>query len=200
MNAEEFLASEHAASRSKIGAYDADIRLLRSRGVSGQRIANFLKLNNVHVTASAVYQYFKCHPDGYRFSTRGPTNNDQRASAGQTSVHSGKPATDTAATSRLNNRRTRRAPRHRAKPCMRAKSGLLTQASGSVPSCAPQAPVRNRQNPSPWLAISVLLAVGHLQTTLISTAPRMAAKTPVLSTHLAHRTLTMIGVHERDLG
>lgn len=97
MNAEEFLASEHAASRSKIGAYDADIRLLRSRGVSGQRIANFLKLNNVHVTASAVYQYFKCHPNGYRFSTRGPTNNDQRASAGQTSAHNGKPATDTAA-------------------------------------------------------------------------------------------------------
>jgi hypothetical protein len=57
-----------------------------------------LKINNVHVTARAVYKYFKCHPDGYRFSTRGPTNRDQRASAALTSTHTdGKPATSTAA-------------------------------------------------------------------------------------------------------
>ncbi|CAN7744455.1 hypothetical protein LJR267_010487 [Paraburkholderia hospita] len=98
MNVEEFLASEHVGRRSKISAFDADIRLLRSRGVSGQGIANFLKINNVHVTARAVYKYFKCHPDGYRFSTRGPTNRDQRTSAAQTSTHTdGKPATSTAA-------------------------------------------------------------------------------------------------------
>ena len=98
MNVEEFLASEHLGRRSKISAFDADIRLLRSRGVSGQGIANFLKLNNVQVTARAVYKYFKCHPDGYRFSTRGPTNRDQRASAAQTSAHTDdKPATSTAA-------------------------------------------------------------------------------------------------------
>ncbi|MGF7001348.1 hypothetical protein [Paraburkholderia sp. GAS32] len=63
MNVEEFLESGLVGRRSKISAFDNEIRLLRARGVSGQGIANFLKLNNVQVTKNAVNGYFKRYPD-----------------------------------------------------------------------------------------------------------------------------------------
>jgi hypothetical protein len=62
MNVEEFLKSDLVGRRSKISAFDSEIRQLRVRGVSGQGIANFLKLNNVQVTKTAVNQYFKRYP------------------------------------------------------------------------------------------------------------------------------------------
>ncbi|MEM5384112.1 hypothetical protein VSR68_11010 [Paraburkholderia phymatum] len=70
MNLDEFLKSDHAVRRTKISAFDTEIRVLRVQGVSGRGIANFLNLNNVQVTVSAVNQYFVRHPDRYCISRR----------------------------------------------------------------------------------------------------------------------------------
>lgn len=68
MDVDEFLKSAHAARRTKISAFDTEIRALRAQGISGQGIVNFLKLHNVLVTVSAVNQYFVRHP--IRYSVR----------------------------------------------------------------------------------------------------------------------------------
>ena len=65
MKVEEFLASAHFEPLTKISAFDAEIRLLRSRGVSGQNIAKFLTLNNVPATKNSVNKYFLRHPESY---------------------------------------------------------------------------------------------------------------------------------------
>lgn len=70
MNLDEFLKSDLAARRSKISAFDTEIRELRAEGLSGQGIANFLSLKNVQATASAVNQYFVRHPDRYCVSRK----------------------------------------------------------------------------------------------------------------------------------
>lgn len=68
MNVDEFLKSAHATRRTKISAFDTEMRALREHGISGQGIVNFLKLHNVLVTVSAVNQYFVRHP--VRYSVR----------------------------------------------------------------------------------------------------------------------------------
>lgn len=71
MNVDEFLKdSAHVPLRTRISAFDAEIRLLRARGVSGQGIAEFLKLNNVEASARAVNKYLQRHPDKFSPSRR----------------------------------------------------------------------------------------------------------------------------------
>ncbi|WP_109476937.1 hypothetical protein [Paraburkholderia sp. C35] len=65
MKVEEFLASEHFEPRTKISEFDAEIRLLRSRGVSARNIAKFLVLNSVPATKNGVVKYFLRHPERY---------------------------------------------------------------------------------------------------------------------------------------
>jgi hypothetical protein len=70
MNIQDFLRV-HVPRRSKINGFDTEVRLLRARGVSGQGIANFLKLNNVEISARSVNRYFLRHPDHYCPSPKG---------------------------------------------------------------------------------------------------------------------------------
>lgn len=65
MNVDEFLQSAHVRRRSKISAFDAEIRQLRAHGVSGQGIADFLRLNDVQISRRAVNQYLVRHPQRY---------------------------------------------------------------------------------------------------------------------------------------
>ncbi|MEM5383527.1 hypothetical protein VSR68_07980 [Paraburkholderia phymatum] len=68
MNVDEFLRSAHRPRRTKINAFDAEIRQLRAQGVSYQGIADFLRLNNVETSGRAVNKYFERHPNQYRAS------------------------------------------------------------------------------------------------------------------------------------
>lgn len=70
MNIQDFLRV-HVPRRSKISGFDTEVRLLRARGVTGQGIANFLKLNNVEISARSVNRYFLRHPDHYCPSLKG---------------------------------------------------------------------------------------------------------------------------------
>jgi hypothetical protein len=83
MNVEEFLESDLVGRRSKIGAFDSEIRQLRARGVSGQGIANFLKLKNVQVT-TAVNKYFKRYPDRHPSATPAPSDQIPTGTEGAT--------------------------------------------------------------------------------------------------------------------
>ncbi|HKR42616.1 MAG TPA: hypothetical protein VJU59_23575 [Paraburkholderia sp.] len=64
MNAKEYLTRiTPAAQRSSLSPYHADILELRAAGCTLAQITEFLRLNNVNVTWSAVGRYLRKHND-----------------------------------------------------------------------------------------------------------------------------------------
>ena len=121
MNAEEFLVSDMVRRRSKISAFDAEIRLLRSRGVGGEGIAIFLKLNNVQITKSGVNKYFRRHPDRYPTAKAEPMDRDPPIA-----LSKALPSTGSEPTARADDRTT-----PQPSPSQLDKSALPPEASGS---------------------------------------------------------------------
>ena len=89
MNAKEYLTRiTPAAQRSSLSPYHADILELRAAGCTLAQITEFLRLNNVNVTWSAVGRYLRKHTDAAGTSCP-PADASGEPAGNQTSRHAG---------------------------------------------------------------------------------------------------------------